>query len=79
MRNKGLSLPCTSSFAGTKRHTKSPALYTGATETEATPLAAPILGAAHIGNLMQLKNPILGLCQQSTFMLSAAKVDQCPR
>ncbi len=27
---------------------------------------------------MQLKNPILGLCQQSTFMLSAAKVDQCP-
>ncbi|MBH2079478.1 MAG: YihA family ribosome biogenesis GTP-binding protein, partial [Pseudomonadales bacterium] len=25
---------------------------------------------------MQLKNPILGLCQQSTFMLSAAKVDQ---
>ncbi|RBJ83166.1 YihA family ribosome biogenesis GTP-binding protein [Pseudomonas sp. MWU12-2534b] len=27
---------------------------------------------------MQLKNPILGLCQQATFMLSAAKVDQCP-
>ena len=27
---------------------------------------------------MQLKNPILGLCQQAKFMLSAAKVDQCP-
>ena len=27
---------------------------------------------------MQLKNPILGLCQQATFSLSAAKVDQCP-
>lgn len=24
------------------------------------------------------KNPILGLCQQATFMTSAAKVDQCP-
>ena len=24
------------------------------------------------------KNPILGLCQQATFMISAAKVDQCP-
>jgi len=61
-----------------KAHTKSAALYTGVTETETTPLAAPILGTAHIGNPMQLKNPILGLCQQSTFMLSAAKVDQCP-
>ena len=35
-------------------------------------LAAPFFGTAHIGNLMQLKNPILGLCQQSTFMLSAS-------
>jgi GTP-binding protein len=54
-----------------KAHTKSAALYTGA-ETETTPLAAPSRHA-HIGNPMQLKNPILGLCQQSTFMLSAAK------
>ncbi len=30
------------------------------------------------GYPMQLKNPILGLCQQAKFMLSAAKVDQCP-
>jgi len=59
-------------------HTKSAALYTGATETETTPLAAPLPAPALIGNLMQLKNPILGLCQQATFMLSAAKVDQCP-
>lgn len=28
--------------------------------------------------LMQLKNPIIGLCQQATFQISAAKVDQCP-
>lgn len=61
-----------------KAHTKSAALYTGATETETTPLAASTLGIAPIGNPMQLKNPILGLCQQATFMLSAAKVDQCP-
>jgi len=27
---------------------------------------------------MSFKNPVLGLCQQSSFMLSAAKVDQCP-
>ena len=27
---------------------------------------------------MPPKNPILGLCQQATFMTSAAKVDQCP-
>lgn len=27
---------------------------------------------------MSSKNPILGLCQQAAFMLSAAKVDQCP-
>lgn len=27
---------------------------------------------------MPPKNPILGLCQQAAFMLSAAKVDQCP-
>lgn len=27
---------------------------------------------------MQAKNPILGLCQQAAFMISAAKVDQCP-
>ena len=27
---------------------------------------------------MQFKNPIIGLCQQATFMISAAKVDQCP-
>jgi GTP-binding protein len=40
-----------------KAHTKSAALYTGVTETEATLLAAPIPGAAHIGNPMQLKNP----------------------
>lgn len=28
---------------------------------------------------MQVKNPILGLCQQAKFALSAAKVDQCPQ
>ena len=27
---------------------------------------------------MSVKNPILGLCQQSTFIMSAAQVDQCP-
>mgnify|MGYP006151945795 CR=1 FL=1 len=27
---------------------------------------------------MQVKNPILGLCQKATFALSAAKVEQCP-
>ncbi|WP_252272188.1 ribosome biogenesis GTP-binding protein YihA/YsxC [Pseudomonas subflava] len=27
---------------------------------------------------MSSKNPILGLCQQATFLISAAKVDQCP-
>jgi len=27
---------------------------------------------------MSIKNPILGLCQQATFLTSAAKVDQCP-
>ena len=27
---------------------------------------------------MSTKNPILGLCQQATFLISAAKVDQCP-
>ena len=27
---------------------------------------------------MSLKNPILGLCQQARFLISAAKVDQCP-
>ena len=27
---------------------------------------------------MQAKNPIIGLCQQATFLISAAKVDQCP-
>ncbi|WP_437879974.1 ribosome biogenesis GTP-binding protein YihA/YsxC [Pseudomonas sp. LRF_L74] len=27
---------------------------------------------------MQLKNPIIGLCQQAGFLISAAKVDQCP-
>ena len=27
---------------------------------------------------MQPKNPIIGLCQQADFMISAAKVDQCP-
>lgn len=27
---------------------------------------------------MPIKNPIVGLCQQATFMLSAAKVQQCP-
>ncbi|MBM7062553.1 YihA family ribosome biogenesis GTP-binding protein [Pseudomonas sp. UL073] len=27
---------------------------------------------------MSVKNPILGLCQQASFMISAAKVDQCP-
>ena len=27
---------------------------------------------------MSVKNPILGLCQQSRFLISAAKVDQCP-
>lgn len=28
---------------------------------------------------MQLKNPILGLCQKAKFALSAAKVEQCPQ
>lgn len=27
---------------------------------------------------MSFKNPIIGLCQKSSFMLSAARVDQCP-
>jgi GTP-binding protein len=27
---------------------------------------------------MSPKNPVIGLCQQASFMLSAAKVDQCP-
>jgi GTP-binding protein len=27
---------------------------------------------------MQAKNPIIGLCQQASFLISAAKVDQCP-
>lgn len=27
---------------------------------------------------MSFKNPVLGLCQQAAFILSAAKVDQCP-
>lgn len=27
---------------------------------------------------MSVKNPILGLCQQARFLISAAKVDQCP-
>lgn len=27
---------------------------------------------------MSLKNPILGLCQQARFLISAAKVEQCP-
>lgn len=27
---------------------------------------------------MQVKNPILGLCQKAKFALSAAKVEQCP-
>ncbi|CAD5107416.1 ribosome biogenesis GTP-binding protein YihA/YsxC [Zestomonas carbonaria] len=27
---------------------------------------------------MSIKNPILGLCQQASFLISAAKVDQCP-
>jgi GTP-binding protein len=27
---------------------------------------------------MTFKNPIIGLCQQASFLISAAKVDQCP-
>lgn len=27
---------------------------------------------------MSFKNPIIGLCQQASFLISAAKVDQCP-
>lgn len=27
---------------------------------------------------MSFKNPIIGLCQQARFLISAAKVDQCP-
>jgi GTP-binding protein len=27
---------------------------------------------------MLVKNPVIGLCQQATFQISAAKVDQCP-
>lgn len=59
-------------------HTKSGALYTPVTETETTPLAEPASGNAHTGYPMQVKNPILGLCQQAKFAISAAKVDQCP-
>jgi len=36
------------------------------------------LGDTHIGYPMQVKNPILGLCQQARFAISAAKVEQCP-
>ena len=59
-----------------KAHTKSAALYTGVTETEATPRSAPNPGAAHIGNPMQLKNPILGLCQQNQVWLPAKHQSQ---
>lgn len=27
---------------------------------------------------MQPKNPIIGLCQQASFLTSAARVEQCP-
>jgi len=57
---------------------KSAAIYTCAHRTENdTSLPHPSRNAL-TGYPMQLKNPILGLCQQAKFMLSAAKVDQCP-
>jgi len=61
-----------------KAHTKSAALYTCAHQTEKDTPLAPNRANALTGYPMQLKNPILGLCQQAKFMLSAAKVDQCP-
>lgn len=33
---------------------------------------------SHSWIAMSTKNPILGLCQQARFLISAAKVDQCP-
>jgi GTP-binding protein len=36
------------------------------------------MSAGPVEPLMSIKNPIIGLCQQSTFLISAAKVDQCP-
>ena len=47
------------------------------------PQAVPATGGrfrhpAPYGFPMSFKNPILGLCQQATFLISAAKVDQCP-
>lgn len=33
---------------------------------------------AHTDPAMSSKNPILGLCQQASFLISAAKVEQCP-
>jgi len=59
-------------------HTKTGALYTSASQTETTPLASLGFGNTHIGYPMQVKNPILGLCQKAKFALSAAKVEQCP-
>lgn len=59
-------------------HTKTGALYTSAIQTETTPLAGLGFGNTHIGYPMQVKNPILGLCQKAKFALSAAKVEQCP-
>lgn len=67
------------------------ALYTRAMKTETEPLSATLgrsssshrpaalQPAANRPRLaMSVKNPILGLCQQSTFITSAAQVDQCP-
>ncbi len=36
------------------------------------------MSAGRLEPLMSVKNPIIGLCQQSKFLISAAKVDQCP-
>lgn len=38
----------------------------------------PAIGPTPRGISMSFKNPIVGLCQQATYAVSAAKVDQCP-
>lgn len=68
----------TSSREPDKAHTKSAAIYTWAHQTEKDTPLPRLCRNALTGYPMQLKNPILGLCQQAKFMLSAAKVDQCP-
>ena len=63
-------------------HTKSAAYILASLKRKrqhaAPPGAAAFRLPAHTGLPMSSKNPILGLCQQATFLISAAKVDQCP-